>query len=428
MNKIIYGILLAMPIFLMGCRDEADNLIQPGTMIGETLTSQFEQIWQGISQNYVFWEIDPVDWDKVYTQYRPQIEKLDKQDVVKTSDLTKLYEEAFGQLIDHHMLIKVANIKAAPDDEQIAYVHPGFLASSNREGFHESIPVIGFQVTRQKMKENGRITFAREFVDENPEASLSHMETCVIDNDILYFSFRAFNIIEPLQGYVLKDDESVKGIYDVYSEYMRQLLFNKNIKSVIVDVRSNTGGNLGDMLTVLSPLLKEDIHLFDTKTKMGLGRLDYSEWIPWNAKTVTQRQMGNLLGWEDNLPDTDCLGDRKVVFLIDCQSISMAEMSTTGAKSLPYAAVIGERSFGGLGPLTTDIHTSFCGQFGDQNLKTKSYFVYTSTWITRTAEGEYLEGKGVDPDITVPLDIPLMTGQHIDNQLEYAIDYLHGKK
>lgn len=103
-------------------------------------------------------------------------------------------------------------------------------------------------------------------------------------------------------------------------------------------------------------------------------------------------------------------------------------MSSIGAKSLAYATVIGERSFGGLGPLTTDIHTSFCGQFGDQNLKTKSYFVYTSTWITRTTEGEYLEGKGVDPDITVPLDIPLMTGQHIDNQLEYAIDYLHGKK
>lgn len=428
MNKIIYGILLALPIFLTGCRDEADNLIQPGTMIGETLTSQFEQIWQGISQNYVFWEIDSVDWDEIYTKYKPQIEKLDKQDVVATEDLKKLYEEAFGSLIDQHMVIVAVNVKADKEDEQRVVIIPRMLAAAKREGFHESIPTEGFQVIRQKMINDGRITFGSQFVDENPDASISHMETCVIDNDILYFSFRAFNIIEKLQGYVLNGDESAKGIYDVYSEYMRQLLFNKNIKSVIVDVRSNTGGNLGDMLTVLSPLLKEDIHLFDTKTKMGLGRLDYSEWIPWNAKTVTQRQMGNLLGWEDNLPDTDCLGDRKVVFLIDCQSISMAEMSTTGAKSLPYAAVIGERSFGGLGPLTTDIHTSFCGQFGDQNLKTKSYFVYTSTWITRTAEGEYLEGKGVDPDITVPLDIPLMTGQHIDNQLEYAIDYLHGKK
>lgn len=428
LNKISYGLLLVLPLWLTACRDEVDNLMQPGVLPGETLTSQFEQIWQGINQNYVFWEIDPTDWDAVYTQYKPQIEKLDKQDVVATADLQKLYEEAFGKLIDQHMMIKAVNVKAAPDDQQIVYVIPRLIASEQRKDFHESISVKEFQVIRQKMKEDGRITFSHEYVDENPEASLSHMETCVIDNDILYLSFRAFNIIGKIQSYLFSDNEDAKDIYDVYSEYIHQLLFNENIKSIIVDVRSNTGGDLGDMLTVLSPLLKEDVHLFDTKTKMGLGRLDYSEWITWNAKTVTQQQMGNLLGWEDSLPDTDCIGDRKVVFLIDCQSISMAEMSTTGVKSLPYATAIGERSFGGLGPLTTDIHASFCGQFGDQNFKTKSYFVYTSTWITRTPDGDYLEGKGVEPDITVPLDIPLMTERHIDNQLEYAIDFLHGKK
>ena len=428
MNRIIHGLLLAITLPLTACRDDADNLMQPGILPGVTLTSQFEQIWQGINQNYVFWEIDPTDWDAVYTQYKPMIEKLDEQDVVATSDLQKLYEEAFGKLIDHHMVIVAVNLKAAPDDEQRVVVHPGILEAGNRKGFHEPIPAKGFQVVRQKMKEDGRVTFAREFVDNAPEASLSHFETCVIDNDILYLSFREFNIIGKIQSYIFTDDEDAKDIYDVYSAYMRQLLFNENIKSIIVDVRSNRGGDLGDMLTVLSPLLKEDVHLFDTKTKMGLGRLDYGEWIPWNGKAVTRRQMGELLAWEEELPDTDCIGNRQVVFLIDCRSVSMAEMSSTGAKSLPYATVIGERSFGGLGPLTSDVHNSFCGQFGDENLKSKSYYVYTSTWITRTSEGEYLEGKGVEPDITVPLDIEMLTGQHIDNQLEYAIDYLHGKK
>jgi len=265
-------------------------------------------------------------------------------------------------------------------------------------------------------------------VDEYMIESSFDVEVKFIDNDILYLGFRAFNIIEKIQRYRFLGDEDAKEIYDVYSEYMRQLLFNKNIKSIIVDVRSNSGGDLGDMLTVLSPLLKEDVHLFDSKTKIGLGRLDYGEWTPWNGKAVTKRQMEELLAWEEELPNTDCIGDRKVAFLIDCQSVSMAEMSATGAKSLPYATVIGDRSFGGLGPLTSDVHNSFCGQFGDEKLKSKSYYVYTSTWITRTADGEYPEGKGVEPDITVPLNIEMLTGQHIDNQLEYAIDYLHGKK
>lgn len=48
--------------------------------------------------------------------------------------------------------------------------------------------------------------------------------------------------------------------------------------------------------------------------------------------------------------------------------------------------------------------------------------------MSRTSEGEILEGKGITPDITVPLDVEQFTGQHIDSQLEYAIDFLHGKK
>ena len=32
-------------------------------------TEQFDAIWHGINQNYVFWEADPTDWDAVYSQY-----------------------------------------------------------------------------------------------------------------------------------------------------------------------------------------------------------------------------------------------------------------------------------------------------------------------------------------------------------------------
>ena len=103
----------------------------------------------------------------------------------------------------------------------------------------------------------------------------------------------------------------------------------------------------------------------------------------------------------------------------------MSEMTTTAVKQLPYATVIGQRTFGGLGPLTTKNHTSFSGQFGDRSLEKTSYFVYTSTWMSRTHDGE---GIGITPDIMVEQDGERFTQQHIDDQLEYAIDFLHGKK
>lgn len=90
-------------------------MIQPGMFEGgNSLTEQFDIIWNGINQNYVFWEIDPTDWDAVYTQYRPRFEELYKKDTVPTADLQKLYEEVCGTLIDHHMNIKVKNLKPAP--------------------------------------------------------------------------------------------------------------------------------------------------------------------------------------------------------------------------------------------------------------------------------------------------------------------------
>lgn len=428
--KINIWILATLLALLTACRDEADDVIQPGILDSQdSLTEQFDIIWSGINQNYVFWEIDPTDWDAVYTQYRPHFEELDKKDTVPTADLQKLYEEVCGTLIDHHMNIRLRNLKPAPSDQtNIVMVLPGAMEVSQREDFQPQIPRKGFQVYRDKLKAAGRITNDYEFVSSTPNAELDHMFTYIIDNDILYLRFSNFAIIAQMSKENNPEMPEAREAVKVYREYMNQLVFNQEIKGVIVDVRNNGGGALFDMFTVLGPLLKEDIHLLDTKTKMGLGRLDYGEWEPFNAQVTTQRQVGKMLDWDEELPETDCIGDRKLVLLTDTWSVSMSEMTMAAVKQLPYATVIGQRTFGGLGPLTDVTHTSFSGQFGDKNLKDTSYFVYTSTWMSRIPEGESLEGIGLTPDITVKQDMERFTKQHIDDQLKYAIDFLHGKK
>jgi Periplasmic protease len=428
--RVNVWILVTLLTLLTACRDEADDVIQPGILTADkSLTEQFEAVWNGINQNYVFWEIDPTDWDAIYTQYRPRFVELDKQETVPTADLQKLYEEICGSLIDHHMAVQLRNVKASPEDpEEFIFVLPGDMEVTKREDFQLQMPREGFQVYRDKLKGAGRITCDYEFVDDNPNPDLDHMFTYVIDNDILYLRISNFGVITQLLNQNSSGEAMAQAATAVYREYANQLLFNPDIKGVIVDVRSNGGGYLLDMLTILGPLLKEDVHVFDTRTKMGLGRLDYGEWVPFRAQVTTQRQLGELLGMEEPLPDTDCIGDRRVVVLADSWSVSMSEMTAEAVKKLPYATVIGARTFGGHGPLTAETHFSFSGQFGDPVCDNVSYYVYTSTSMSRTSEGEILEGKGIIPDITVPLDVEQLTGQYIDNQLEYAIDFLHGKK
>lgn len=175
--KVNIWILATLLALLTACRDEADDVIQPGILEGKnTLTEQFDIIWSGINQNYVFWEVDPTDWDAVYTQYRPRFEELDKKDTVPTADLQKLYEEVCGTLIDHHMGIKVKNLKPAPGDQtNIVAVRPGVMEVSKREDFQPEIPRKGFQVYRDKLKAAGRITNDYEFVSSNPNADLDHL-------------------------------------------------------------------------------------------------------------------------------------------------------------------------------------------------------------------------------------------------------------
>ena len=184
--------IVTLLALLTACRDEVDDVIQPGALTADkSLTEQFDAIWHGINQNYVFWEADPTDWDAVYSQYRPRFVELDKQEAVPTADLQKLYEEICGSFIDHHMLVQLRNVKAGPEEtEQLFYVQSGAMEVKKREDYQEYIPREGFQVYRDKLKKEGRITHDREFVDNNPNPDLDHMFTYVIDNDILYLKIQ----------------------------------------------------------------------------------------------------------------------------------------------------------------------------------------------------------------------------------------------
>lgn len=109
------------------------------------------------------------------------------------------------------------------------------------------------------------------------------------------------------------------------------------------------------------------------------------------------------------------------VVLVDINSVSMAEIEPMVIKSLfPTAYIVGERTYGGTGPLQNDVESlNYGAPFGDYNLS--HHYVYTSTFEA-LMNGAVLEGIGIVPDEEVlRKDDP---SHSFKPQLDAALQYI----
>ena len=68
-RKYIFDIMALaamLTLMMVSCRKEAPVLHDPNNIPCKTYTQQFQAVWEGVDQSYVFWERDTVNWDKRY--------------------------------------------------------------------------------------------------------------------------------------------------------------------------------------------------------------------------------------------------------------------------------------------------------------------------------------------------------------------------
>ena len=63
---------------LMGCRKSIDGE-RITSYSGQSYSDVFESFWKGMNENYMFWDIETVDWNNMYKTYKPRFEALDQQ-------------------------------------------------------------------------------------------------------------------------------------------------------------------------------------------------------------------------------------------------------------------------------------------------------------------------------------------------------------
>ena len=163
-------------------------------------------------------------------------------------------------------------------------------------------------------------------------------------------------------------------------------LQEKNIDSLIIDVRSNTGGHLDTVTNMLELLLDK-------------GQVMY------------QIQDSNIK--EKEYSKNDSLYDYPIVILTDNFSASASEILTSSLKENINATIVGTKTYG-KGTVQKTVP-----------LSDGSMIKYTtSKWLT--PNGKSIDGVGINPDIEVKLDINYFKtyDDKDDNQLQKAIEVL----
>ena len=78
--KLFVGVAVwGVTLFFSSCRDDAPELLNPQEYDINNNESLFLAFWHGMNNSYVYWDVDPTDWDAMYDQYLPVFQDLDEK-------------------------------------------------------------------------------------------------------------------------------------------------------------------------------------------------------------------------------------------------------------------------------------------------------------------------------------------------------------
>ena len=417
-----YLLILSASLLLIAtaCRKEADYVPYIGEnskLAYDTYTGQFQYLWKCLNTGYVFWDVDTVNWDAAYDRYLPRFEALDAKykdsGYVRTAELEELYLGLVGRMRDHHMTFMVRNLHpAAGETDPRVIIRPGSLEVTSRSNYIESRSdaqtgmlafLAGIEGQYTVTEHLSGKAFIKEFL------TFVNFEYCLFtlaDGRKVPYLWSSNAAITPVMRDVA--GSASKTAIDRWLTVICNTPRNQ-LAGIILDTRSNGGGFQDDLDYLIGPFINERTEIFKTRYKEGPGRLEYSVWCPYYQAPNNDYRRDITA---ENIP---------YVVLVDVNSVSMAEIEPMVIKDVfPTAHIIGERTFGGTGPLQNDaVDLSYGGPFG--NSSDYNHYVYTSSFEALMM-GEVREGEGLTPDEEV---LRINDPAHsFKPQLDAALNYI----
>lgn len=187
------------------------------------------------------------------------------------------------------------------------------------------------------------------------------------------------------------------------------------IKKLIIDLRSNGGGDLQDLRFLVDRFITKSAIWGYQRTKEGTGRFNYTPWIPLRINP-------HKFGIPSPIP---------IAVLIDKKTASMGEFTSLALRSQGIS-LFGDYSMGATAALTnSDV---FNGGGAEVKVASGIFTFYLPSMATKDANGNVIEGIGIKPDyyLGAPTDTEVdeMTNSpatFIDPVLIEASKYLRSK-
>lgn len=216
--------------------------------------------------------------------------------------------------------------------------------------------IIEFEVTREHIK-------------------INHVESKVFENNIGYIEFNSFD----------------EGCSDEFKQKLEELK-EKNITSLIIDIRNNGGGLVAEALKIADFIVEKEATLLITTDKK-------------EKEEVTKAKIDPII----NIP---------IVLLTNSSSASASEILAGALKDNNKATIVGEKTYGK--GVIQELLTLTDGS--GLKITTNEYFTPNRNKINKV---------GIIPDVEVKLDEKvqgqLVIGEKDDTQLQKAIEILKQK-
>ncbi len=358
----------------------------------------FEEAWAQMEENYYDEKFHGLNWEKTKKYYAQFIPHLNSR-----ADLRVVLNDMLGELNSSHqgfgtfgtdesvslsnttmetgIIFEEANpykvkyvVKRSAADKKGIDVRPGDILQKVNEETVNTQTDRSFYFTKPSLDRELQLTFLRDGqpveVKVHPQFSLyNNLYDEWIDNNQQRVDKKSNNRIA--YGY-MKNMGTFE--LDQFLIDMTQELQHK--EALIFDLRYNTGGNVHD----------EVLKFLSQKT--------YLQWKYREGKLTPQSNFGPA--------------DKPIILLINEQSLSDAEMTAEGFKTLKLGKIVGNSTYRWI------IFTSGVSLVDGSSVRMPGWGCYS-------LDGKDLEMSGVDPDLLVVNSFEdKLTGK--DPQLDRAID------
>ena len=374
-----FFIVVCLFAALISCEKETRNIVSKSP---SSFSEIFDEFWEKMNTNYVYWDVDTTNWDAIRSKYSPLFSQLNLHNLDDKRKSVSYFRQMTKTLLDNHYFI--------------TFTADGISDSTIYSSFERKQYELDFHYPYSYSKVDTAYLDSGFIINVDNNNSVNGVPLIVvsgvINNNLLYFSCNHFALYKSYQS---KTANSIRPA-------MQMLFINlkdTSYKGVIIDVRSNQGGDISDLNFLLGQLIDTPLLFGFTQVKSNNGRFEYTPWIDAFVKPQGEKKRTS----------------RPIVVLADMVSASLAETVVMAIRAMPHSLFIGEQTWGATGPVTSE------DVFNDGQFSISGFMnVQTSSCKFKYIDNKIYEFVGFPPDIPLTTDAAALTNGK-DPQLEKAI-------